>query len=408
MCSAQAGGKQRGRSIEFSEPKSDEVTTNLHQLTSKKDGLKQLEEDLYKPLQIVHAQEFARRRRRSASPPPAGPVIQSKRAKELLERRKNWVFMSPEDLLAGPTVEEILKAPEYDADGQEKKELPPLERYYQRLAAKRPGGKQPQPIERRRPVRPARKTNPRDAACRARRLEPAQRTQGKRAGAQATCSSRIPAATRSPEARRAAASPILSASVTTRCRRSKCWSTRSSWTNTTQSWTRAGTRPPRPIRSFRSLGLRRCRPPHGKPAAGLGGSSSSSPAHGARRAVGRHQSHARPGRAAGCECASARAIQAGASFAEGRVTESGCPHVHGPEAGVLGGCRPELRSPNWRSIPSAAPARPPPRPRLYWPAHPPGRWPQPLNSEHARLERRQNKSCRLASTLTLMKCRRSP
>ena len=51
VCSAQTGGKQRGRPIEFSVPRSDEVTTNLHQLTSKKDGLRQLEEDLYKPLQ---------------------------------------------------------------------------------------------------------------------------------------------------------------------------------------------------------------------------------------------------------------------------------------------------------------------------------------------------------------------
>ncbi len=51
ICSAQTAGRQRGRPIEFSAPKSDEVTTNLHQLTSKKDSLKQLEEDLYKPLQ---------------------------------------------------------------------------------------------------------------------------------------------------------------------------------------------------------------------------------------------------------------------------------------------------------------------------------------------------------------------
>ena len=52
LCSALAGEKQRGRSIEFSQSKSDEVTTNLHQLTSKKDSLKQLEEDLYAPLQM--------------------------------------------------------------------------------------------------------------------------------------------------------------------------------------------------------------------------------------------------------------------------------------------------------------------------------------------------------------------
>jgi hypothetical protein len=136
VCSAQAGGKERGRPIEFSVPRSDEVTTNLHQLTSKKDGLKQLEEDLYQPLQ-----SFSPRSSLDgvAAPPPrapAAPVIQSKRVKELLERRKNWVFMSPEDLASAPSAEDVLKAPQIGPDGQEKKELPAIERYYHRLSNK--------------------------------------------------------------------------------------------------------------------------------------------------------------------------------------------------------------------------------------------------------------------------------
>ena len=137
VCSAQVGGKQRGRSIEFSAPRSDEVTTNLHQLTSRKDGLKQLEEDLYAPLQ-----SFAPRSSLEGvvAPPPRAPApsaIQSKRVRELLERRKNWVFMTPEDLLAAPTVEQILKTPEYGADGQEKKNAGTFEGYYQRVTPKR-------------------------------------------------------------------------------------------------------------------------------------------------------------------------------------------------------------------------------------------------------------------------------
>jgi hypothetical protein len=70
-------------------------------------------------------------------------VIQSKRVKELLERRKNWVFMSPEDMLAMPTVEDVLKTPQFGPDGKEKQELPALERYYQRLGNKRLGVEDP-------------------------------------------------------------------------------------------------------------------------------------------------------------------------------------------------------------------------------------------------------------------------
>ena len=71
VCTAQAGGKERGRSIEFSVPKSDEVTTNLHQLTSKKDGLKQLEEDLYQPLQNFGSESSLDG---VAAPPPRAPA----------------------------------------------------------------------------------------------------------------------------------------------------------------------------------------------------------------------------------------------------------------------------------------------------------------------------------------------
>ena len=146
VCYGQSGGRQRSRPIEFSAPRGETVTTNLHELTSPKDGLKQLEEDLYAPLQ-----SFAPRSSLEgvvAPPPrPAPPsAIQSKRIKELLERRKNWVFMKPEDLLSGPTVEQILKAPEYGPDGQEKKELPPMEAYYERLAPK-PLKPKPKPEE---------------------------------------------------------------------------------------------------------------------------------------------------------------------------------------------------------------------------------------------------------------------
>ena len=142
--SAQAGEKERGRPIEFSVPKSDEVTTNLHELTSKKDGLKQLEEDLYKPLQSFGPGSSLDG---VAVPPPrapSAPVIQSKRVKELLERRKNWGFMSLEDMLPMPTVEDVLKTPQIGPDGQEKKEQPSLERYYHRLSKK--------PLERENPL----------------------------------------------------------------------------------------------------------------------------------------------------------------------------------------------------------------------------------------------------------------
>ena len=140
VCPAQGGGKERGRAIEFSAPKSDEVTTNLQQLTSKKDSLKQLEEDLYKSVQTFAPKSSLDS---VAAPPartPTGPAIPSKRVKELLERRKNWAFVNLKDLMNGPTVEELLKVPEYGADGQEKKRVSLMEQYYEQLGARRARG----------------------------------------------------------------------------------------------------------------------------------------------------------------------------------------------------------------------------------------------------------------------------
>ena len=121
--------------------------TNLHQLTIKKDGLKEMEEGLYRPLPSSTSQSSLDG---VAAPLPSGPaptVIQSQRVKELLERRKNWIFMRPEDLLAEPTLGEILRAPEYGKDGREKQSVSALERYFERFATKRPATDRPDQLK---------------------------------------------------------------------------------------------------------------------------------------------------------------------------------------------------------------------------------------------------------------------
>ena len=138
VCRAQAADREGGRRIEFSSPRSDEVTTNLNQLTNRKDGLKQLEEDLYRPLQSFSPKSSLDGVVAPIPHSPAAPAIQSKRVKDLLERRKNWVFMRPEDLVAEPTLEDILKAPDFGTDGREKPDPRSMEQYYHRLATKRP------------------------------------------------------------------------------------------------------------------------------------------------------------------------------------------------------------------------------------------------------------------------------
>lgn len=130
---------ERGRPIEFSEPKNDSGITNSLPRGDNRNALKRFEEDLGKSLQIFDLQNSLSGGLPGPAPPPAAPVIQSKRVRELLERRKNWMFASPEDEFRGLTSEGLLELPELGPDGREKKSAAPLEQYYESLARERTG-----------------------------------------------------------------------------------------------------------------------------------------------------------------------------------------------------------------------------------------------------------------------------
>src|ERR1041385_6328737 len=95
---SQAAERGRGKPIEFSDRKPDEVTTNLNQMGSHKVGLQQLEDDLGKPFQTFKPGSSLDGVFTPPMRPPSGPSVPSKRARELMEKQKNWIFMTPEDL----------------------------------------------------------------------------------------------------------------------------------------------------------------------------------------------------------------------------------------------------------------------------------------------------------------------
>ena len=134
----QAAEKVRGRAIEFSDPKSGDIGTNVNQLTPKLGILKELEDDLTKSFH----QSFSSHSSMDGVvvPPPSstrGPMMPSKKLKEQMERKKNWMFNTPEDLnSATPTAEELLKLPEYAIEDKEKKPQSSVEGYLERLDRK--------------------------------------------------------------------------------------------------------------------------------------------------------------------------------------------------------------------------------------------------------------------------------
>jgi hypothetical protein len=123
----------RARKIEFSDPRGSVVTSNLNQIANEKTTFQNPEDDLKKSfdvfspgnsLQGIGVPQMQRA-------PSSG--VNSKRLKELLEKRQEWLFLEPEDYQAGWTAEEIFGIPEYGPNGEVKEKKSPLERYFERL-----------------------------------------------------------------------------------------------------------------------------------------------------------------------------------------------------------------------------------------------------------------------------------
>jgi hypothetical protein len=98
----------------------------------KQNGLKHLEDDLFKPLKTVAPGSsldgvFV-------TPPPPAPIRpqDDRKLREKLAREKDWVFTDPQEKLRGPSDEEMFNLPGKDKERNDKKKLSPVEQYYLR------------------------------------------------------------------------------------------------------------------------------------------------------------------------------------------------------------------------------------------------------------------------------------
>jgi hypothetical protein len=132
----------RRSSIEFSQPRSDTVSTNLNQLGTKRNSLKELEDDLLRPFQAMPKGSLDGVMAPSIRPAqPAPSPAQIQRARELLKRREDWVFMLPEDMVSGLTAEEIFDLRDLDPSRNDKETQSMLERFYERMREKEANGR---------------------------------------------------------------------------------------------------------------------------------------------------------------------------------------------------------------------------------------------------------------------------
>ena len=126
---AQRAAFRPGQPILFSSPESDAVLSNMPSLAPKPPE----SPDFGNPLQAPPPLNFS-------GPPvdtplPMGVPVVSRagalRMQELLDRRKNWMLLTPAEILGATTPEKIMGIQEHDASGRPKN-LTALERYTER------------------------------------------------------------------------------------------------------------------------------------------------------------------------------------------------------------------------------------------------------------------------------------
>jgi len=118
--------------------KSGNVITNVPSFKPKQNGLKQLEQDLFRPFETIAPKGSLDGAYVPAMPEPQPntPNFQSKRAKELLERRRDWAFETPEEILATSSSDDSMNRRDKAKQSEDKSELSPIERFYERLYSK--------------------------------------------------------------------------------------------------------------------------------------------------------------------------------------------------------------------------------------------------------------------------------
>ncbi|HLH55560.1 MAG TPA: hypothetical protein VKY92_18315 [Verrucomicrobiae bacterium] len=111
------GSQQPRRALELSETNTAEILTNLNQLTIKKDGLKELDDQLREINSFSKGKLFESRFNMPYNAPRALP---NKTIKELIDRKNNW-NLSPEELGTGLSSMELDAISKFREDGSDSK-----------------------------------------------------------------------------------------------------------------------------------------------------------------------------------------------------------------------------------------------------------------------------------------------
>ena len=114
---------QGGRPIQFSEPRSDKVNTNLARLNQGLSRLDRLESELSRPFDFITPGNSMQGGFITAPLPTPPPAVNNPRVKELIDRKRDLPFMTQEEVFRVESPEDKFKAPELTQDGRDRNTL---------------------------------------------------------------------------------------------------------------------------------------------------------------------------------------------------------------------------------------------------------------------------------------------
>lgn len=124
--------------FQFTEPKSATVITNQAKATESLTDLLGLEPGVRKPFEVFNASDSFSGTR---TPPPARQAppsaAETKRVKDALDRKKNWAFLTPEEIYGVQSPEEMMQLTEFGRDGAAVETKTSVERYVERMEKSR-------------------------------------------------------------------------------------------------------------------------------------------------------------------------------------------------------------------------------------------------------------------------------
>jgi hypothetical protein len=126
---AQPAGGRPGEAILFSPAFDDDISSNLPSLAAKPPGLMDFANAIPSPVGTFG--DAPETEPLSAPPPPAVSPAQVQQMQRLLDERKNWALLTPEEIFGLPAPEKITGHPDRDAFGRPKSGTVVMQ-YYER------------------------------------------------------------------------------------------------------------------------------------------------------------------------------------------------------------------------------------------------------------------------------------